>query len=104
MLRKIGIHRRLVMAIVMVSLVSPVISIGGSDKDLGKDWYCNEPEEHTRSYQEHVKYHIDNTKQAIANELEEIFTNQSLTADEKRDKTIDVLNRYLLKIKMGTGD
>ena len=104
MTRKIGKRGRFIMVFVIASLVSPVISIGASNKDLGRDWYCSEPEEHTQAYEKHLKMHIDSSAEAIANELQKIFCNQSLTADEKREKTVKVLNQYLSHIKAGMGD
>lgn len=88
----------------ILSLTSPVISYAAGNKDLGKDWYCSEPEEHTAEYRKHVKHHIDQAAEVIAGNLEKIFADQSLTAEDKHEKTIEVLHRYLLKVKAGTGD
>jgi hypothetical protein len=94
----------LVAFICMLLLAFPVFGFGAGNKDLGKDWYCSEPEGHTADYQKHLKQHISQGAEAIAADLEKIYSNQSLTEKDKHDKTIEVLNRYLLRIKAGTGD
>lgn len=104
MFKKIEKYGCFIIAICILSLTSPVISNAAGNKDLGKDWYCSDPEEHTADYQKHVKHHIDQGAEFIAGELEKIFANQSLTANDKHEKTVEVLNRYLLKVKSGIGD
>lgn len=90
--------------ICMLSCIVPVVGHGAGHKDLGKDWYCTEPESHTADYQKHVKHHISQGAEAIAAELEEVYADQSLTDSAKHEKTVEVLSRYLMKIKAGTGD
>ncbi len=90
--------------ICMLSFTVPVVGHGAGHQDLGQDWYCSEPEGHTADYQKHVKHHISQGAEAIAAELEKVYLDQSLTDSDKHEKTIEVLSRYLLKIKAGTGD
>lgn len=104
MFKKIQKHAYVIMVLSIVLSAGPTISNAASDKNLGRDWYCSEPEEHTAEYQKHAQYHIEQGADAIAGDLEKLFSNQSLTADEKHKETVEILNRYLLKVKAGMGD
>lgn len=93
--------RALIFTIIMI-FMTPMMSWGSGD--TGRDWYCSEPDEHTTEYKKHVQEHLDRGAEVIAEQLEKIYCNKSLTAKEKQDKTIEVLNTYLLKVKVGMGD
>lgn len=93
---------RVLIITVMAILAAPLISLGAGD--LGRDWYCSEPEAHTSEYKKHVKRHIDRGANIIAEKLEKIYDDQSLTSEEKQAKTIEILNKYLLQAKAGRGD
>lgn len=93
---------RLLIVSILIILAAPVFSFGVGD--TGRDWYCSEPETHTDDYKQHLKLHIDHGADRIAAKLEKIFNNQSLTSKEKQVKTIEILNRYLVKAKAGMGD
>lgn len=81
---------------------TPVLSSGAGD--TGRDWYCSDPDAHTKAYQKHVKQHLDRGAVVIADKLEEIYSDQSLSKEEKRAKTLAVLNDHLATIKVGMGD
>lgn len=102
MVGKNGRWGRLLIISILITLTAPVFSLGASV--TGHDWYCLEPEAHTENYKKHLKLHITHGADRIAAKLEKIFNNQSLTSKEKQVKTIEILNRYLVKAKAGMGD
>lgn len=93
---------RVLIVMVLITFAVPVISIGAGD--TGRDWYCSEPDHHTIAYQKHLKNHINRGAEAIANSLEKIYSDPSLTTEEKKAKTVAVLDKYLAKVKVGEGD
>jgi hypothetical protein len=102
MVEKSGRWRRILIIIFMTILATPLISQGAGN--TGLDWYCSEPKAHTGDYKTHIRLHIDRGAKNIAAKLEKIYTNQSLSSEEKQDKTIEILNKYLVHIKAGMGD
>jgi len=93
---------RVLILTIMTILTAPLILQGAGD--TGRDWYCSEPEAHTGDYKEHLKLHIDRGANIIADKLEKIYNNKSLTSEEKQAKTIEILNKYLSQTKAGIGD
>ncbi len=93
---------RILIITIMMTLIAPLISLGAGD--TGQDWYCSEPEAHTADYKKHLKLHIDSGAKIIADKLDKIYNSQSLTSEEKQAKTIEILNKYLLRAKAGMGD
>ena len=100
MLKSAKKHRGILIAGIVIALVSPMVSSG---EDTGKDWYCSEPEAHSQ-YQKHLKLHIDHGAEVITEKLENIFSDSSLTREQKKTKAVHVLNKYLSKAKAGLGD
>ena len=102
-----GNNRRfcnILLTALIIALTIPAISFGASKAELGRDWYCSEPDEHTHAYKQHVKHHIDQAAEAMYSKLDTIYSDQSLTASEKKKRTIEILHEYLLKTKAGIGD
>ena len=93
-------HGRVLSAILIAMFAFPFVSSGD---DTGRDWYCEEVEEHAR-YEKHLKLHLDNEAEAITMMLEKIYSDSSLSDAQKKEKTLDVLNDYLSKMKAGMGD
>ncbi|MGB3211373.1 MAG: hypothetical protein WBB19_11770 [Desulforhopalus sp.] len=100
MLKRTVKYGGVLVAAFVTALVFPVLSSGD---DIGQDWYCSEPEAHAQ-YEKHLKTHLDHEADAITNRLEKIFSDSSLTAEQKHSKTLSVLNKYLSRIKAGVGD
>ncbi|WP_419175908.1 hypothetical protein [Desulfosediminicola sp.] len=87
---------------IVAMLVFPALSVG--DDDLGQDWYCSEPEAHTTAYKEHLGMHLERGAEAITDDLDKIYSDDSLTADEKKVRAIKVIMKHLTQIKSGMGD
>lgn len=94
-----AISRRMVIAATLLALASPLMVSGA---ELGHDWYCPDHEGHA-SYVKHLKLHLEHESGAIADMLADIYGDPSLTEEQKRAKTMDVLNKYLGKEKVGPG-
>lgn len=90
---------RIVIVTTIIALVSPLVSSG---KEMGHDWYCPDHEGHAR-YVKHLKLHLEHESGAIADMLGAIYCDPSLTKEQKRAKTIDILDKYLSKEKVGPG-
>ena len=99
MLKKTGKYRRIFIAATVIALTHPMISSG---QTAGHDWYCTDPVAHAQ-YAKHLKIHLENQADTIANELTEIFENPSLSAEQKHSKTLAILNELLQKGKPGLG-
>lgn len=69
----------------------------------GQDWYCSDPAAH-KHYAKHLKEHLHHSSDTIAAQLDAIYTDEALNSDERKKKVLLVLDRYLLKLKAGTGD
>lgn len=93
-------YQRIFIAAFVTALALPVMSSGD---DVGKDWYCSEPETHAK-YEKHLKKHLDHDANIIVNKLEKIFSDSSLTTEQKHSKTLSVLKKYLSRAKAGLGD
>lgn len=93
---------RVLIFTVMAALTAPLILQGAGD--TGRDWQCSEAEVHTGDYKKHLKLHIDRGANIIADKLEKVYNNQSLTSEETQAKTIEILNKYLSQTKAGMGD
>lgn len=94
--------RRFLVIFFSVFVIAPLVSAG--EADLDRDWYCSEPDAHTAQYESHLQKHIDHGAKEIATKLETVFSDQSLSKEEKLDKTVGILNRYLGRAKAGIGD
>lgn len=99
MFKKTVKYRKIIIAATVIALTHPMLSSG---QNTGHDWYCSDPETHAQ-YEKHLKIHLDNQAETIANELEEIFSNPSLSEEQKHSKTLAILNKLLLKSKPGPG-
>lgn len=100
MLKSTVKNGRIFIAAFVAALTLPVMSNGG---EIGQDWYCSEPEAHVQ-YEKHLKTHLDHEAEAITNRLEKIFSDSSLTTEQRQAKTLNILNTYLSRIKAGMGD
>lgn len=80
--------------------MSPMIA---SASDEGHDWYCSDPAAH-KQYEKHLKQHLNHSSEVIAAKLDKIYGNPELSQEEKKVKTLDVLDTYLLRMKAGMGD
>ena len=99
MLKRAEKYGRILIAAIVIAFAFPLIS-GGKEK--GHDWYCPDHKGHA-SYVKHLKIHIDHEAGDIADMLGAVFCDASLTKAEKRTKTIDLLQKYLSKEKVGPG-
>jgi hypothetical protein len=99
MLKKTEKYGRILIATTVIALTHPLISTG---QNTGHDWYCSDPAAHAQ-YEKHLKLHLENQAETIADELEEIFSNPSLTKEQKHSKTLTILNKLLEKPKPGPG-
>ncbi len=90
---------RIVIAATVLALALPLMSNG---KEIGHDWYCPDHKGHA-GYVKHLKLHLDQEAGTIADMLGEVFSDATLTKEQKRAKTIDILNDYLAKEKIGPG-
>ncbi len=100
MLRQSKRYGQILVVAIILSLVVPMTSMGAGT--AGNDWYCSEP--HTHEYKKHTKQHIDKNAKIIAEKLEKIFIDHSLSTEERQVKTIEILNNYISKVKAGIGD
>lgn len=99
MLKRTVVTRRIIIAAALLTLASPLVSSG---EKLGQDWYCPDHEGHV-GYVKHLKLHLDHESEAIADMLGGIYCDPSLTKEQKRAKTIDILNKYLSQERVGPG-
>lgn len=99
MLKRAEKYGRILIAAIVIAFAFPLLS-GGKEK--GHDWYCPDPAGH-ESYVKHLKLHLDHEAGAIADLLGEVYCDASLTKEEKRAKTIKILDKYLSKEKVGPG-
>lgn len=99
MFKKTKKHRQIIIAAIVIALTAPVLSLGS---DLGHDWYCPDPTAHAQ-YKKHLKLHLDNGAETIADKLEKIYSDPAQSAEEKRAKTLDILNKELSKDQVGSG-
>ena len=83
-----------------MTFTTPIITNGG---ETGKDWYCSDPKAHTQ-YEEHLRRHLDHSAEAITDTLDKIYSDPALTKEEKKAKTMAVLDKHLSKMKAGMGD
>ena len=82
-----------------ILIAAPMLSIGS---DLGHDWYCPDSATHAQ-YTKHLKLHLDHGAEAIADKLDKIYSDPSLTTEQKHAKTLVILNQELSKVKSGPG-
>ncbi len=97
-----ALYRRLLILSSAMLLATPILSSAG--ENMGNDWYCSEPAAHTMAYQKHLQVHLDGGSEAIANQLDETYSDTSLTTEQKKARAMKVLHDHLLKIKAGIGD
>ncbi len=99
MAKRTATSSRMVIVATFLTLASPLMLSGA---ELGHDWYCPDHKGHA-SYVKHLKLHLEHESGAIADMLGGIYCDPSLTKEQKRAKTIDILNKYLSKEKVGPG-
>ena len=102
MWKRIGPHKRALALSIVAMLVFPALSVGADD--LGKDWFCSEPETHSVAYKKHLQLHLDRGAEAITDALDTIYSDTGLTPEEKKVKAIEVIKKYLARVKAGMGD
>ena len=83
-----------------MTVTTPIITLG---ENVGEDWYCSDHEAHA-TYEKHLKRHLDHSAEAIADTLDKIYSDQTLSKEEKKAKTLAVLDKHLSKMKAGIGD
>lgn len=69
----------------------------------GRDWYCPEPENHA-IYEKHRKQFHDQSADQIVTLVDNIYADQTLTSDQKKEKVLGLLQDFGAKIKNGIGD
>lgn len=99
MLKRTEKYGRVLISAIVISLAAPVLSIAS---DLGSDWYCPDPAAHAE-YTKHLQLHLDHGVDAIATALDEIYSDSSLSSEQKHGKTLIILKRELSKVKVGPG-
>jgi hypothetical protein len=87
------------LAIIMTA-TTPIITFG---ENVGEDWYCSDHEAHAK-YEKHLKRHLDHSAKAITDTLDKIYSDQALSKEEKKAKTLAVIDKHLSKMKAGLGD
>lgn len=87
------------LAIVM-AVTTPILT---NAEEVGKDWYCSDHEAHVQ-YEKHLKRHLDHAAVSITDTLDKIYSDQTLSKEEKKAKTLAVLDKHLSKVKAGMGD
>lgn len=87
------------LALVM-AVATPIIT---NAEKTGEDWYCDDHEAHAK-YEKHLKRHLDHAAESITDTLDKIYSDQTLTKEEKKAKTLAVLDKHLSKMKAGLGD
>ena len=85
---------------IVMTCTTPIITHAG---ETGKDWYCSDHEGHAQ-YEKHLKQHLDNSAEAITDTLDKIYSDQTLSKEQKKEKTLAVLDKHLSKMKAGIGD
>jgi hypothetical protein len=97
---KTAIYRRILIAASVAFLTLPLLS---KAQDSGHDWYCPDPDTHA-IYEKHKKMHEDHEAQAITDLLRKIYTDESLSPEQKTAKAMELIDKYTSKVKMGLGD
>lgn len=69
----------------------------------GHDWYCPDPEAHAQ-YEKHRQQYHDHNADSIIEILNKLFSDQTLTLEEKKTQAAGILADYAAKVKMGIGD
>lgn len=87
------------LALVM-TVTTPIITNG---ENVGEDWYCSDHEAHAK-YEKHLKRHLDHSAEAITDMLDKIYNDQTVSKEDKKKKTLAILNKHLSKMKAGLGD
>jgi acetone carboxylase gamma subunit len=80
--------------------MSPMLASASSE---GHDWYCSDADAH-KQYEQHLKLHLNHSAEDMAEKLDQIYSNQELSQEEKKVKMLSVLDAYLLRMKAGMGD
>lgn len=73
------------------------------DDDPGKDWYCSEPEAHTAAYRKHLELHLGRGADAITDALDRIYSDITLSREEKKVQAIVVIRKHLARLRAGMG-
>jgi hypothetical protein len=87
------------LAIVM-AVTTPILT---NAENVGEDWYCSDHEAHAK-YEKHFKRHLEHAAVSITDTLDKIYSDQALSKEEKKAKTLAVLDKHLSKMKAGMGD
>ncbi|MFT5697320.1 MAG: elongation factor P hydroxylase [Desulforhopalus sp.] len=85
---------------IVMTFTTPILTMGD---ELGEDWYCKDHEVHAQ-YQKHLKHHLNRAAETITESLEKIYSDPELTKAEKQEKTLEVIDKHLSKMKNGIGD
>ena len=83
-----------------MAVTTPILT---NAEKVGEDWYCSDHEAHV-NYEKHLKRHLDHAAESITDKLDKIYSDQTLSKEEKKAKTLAVLDKHLSKMKAGMGD
>ncbi len=104
--RKSGQYKRILFTVSIIVFAIPLLAMGHDTAlDTGHDWYCPDPEAHAQ-YEKHRKLHVQHQAGAVAVMLEKIYSDATLTAEQKNAETVAILNKHLFVVqsKLGVGD
>ena len=87
---------QIVIGIIIMAFATPVFSSG---EDSGQDWYCAKSKEHAQ-YINHRKLHIDHEAEVAAALLEQVYSDKSLSAEQRHIKTVNILKLDLSKVSL----
>ena len=92
----------IVIGIIIMTFAAPALSSG---ENTGQDWYCAKPGEHAQ-YINHRRLHIDHEAEVAATLLEQIYSDKSLSAEQRHIKTVHILKQDLSNVSLekGIGD
>ena len=100
MLKRTHYLRGIFTLAIIMTITTPVM---GSEKDAGQDWYCSDHETHMK-YEKHLQQHLNKSAEAITETLAKIYSDSTLSTDEKKAQTIEVIDKYLTTKNIGVGD
>lgn len=82
-------HGQIFLAAVMITLAIPLTT---QAKDIGHDWYCSDPEAHAQ-YEKHRKLHSDKDAEILAEMLAKVYSDPSLTTEQKKENAVKILKK-----------
>lgn len=100
MMREFKNYGRIIVAANILSFSVPILSIAS---ETGHDWYCPEPKAHEHSAKHFKDYHSQDADK-LAGMIAEVYQDTSLNDDQKKGKTVKIVNKYLTHIYLGEGD